>query len=130
VSFKTIAFVGAVLALYPLALVWRRLRFSTSRKPTATRPEWPRQQLAESGPSKLVRKLDAFLPAGINCLAIAIAARWITNFARVPTTMFIGVSFDSNKHFHSHAWLVSSNRIITGGPLSPQFKVIWTSDTL
>jgi hypothetical protein len=62
-----------------------------------------------------VQTAARFVPAA-TCLTQAVAASWMLARAGERSTLHIGVRSDPGKTLEAHAWLISQNVLITGGP--------------
>jgi hypothetical protein len=66
-----------------------------------------------------------YTPWQSKCLVQGLAVRTFLRFFRIPSVFYIGVMYDNNNSFLSHAWISSYNTTIVGGDSSfEQFKVI------
>lgn len=64
------------------------------------------------------------VPWESRCLAQAISAWWMLSRRGIAGTVYFGVVHDPGKRFGAHAWLRCGSRIVTGGPVHEQFRVL------
>jgi len=77
---------------------------------------------------RTVRATAAITPWNAVCLPQAIAAAALLRMARVPYAVYFGLAkdgYDPRKDpMRAHAWLQAGERIVTGGPLDPEYHVV------
>lgn len=76
--------------------------------------------------SRAVTVMARYLPGKLVCLPQALAARRMLVRRGYPSEMYLGVRYDENGKFEAHAWLRSTQTIVTGGEISPQFVPLVT----
>jgi hypothetical protein len=64
--------------------------------------------------ARAIDRATRFLP-GARCLARGVAAECLLRREGRPATLTVGVRFDEDRRFHSHAWVESDGVIVTGG---------------
>lgn len=70
-----------------------------------------------------LRRLSPRLPWTCNCLAQAIAARWMLKRRGVGSTLYLGVRKDGSL-LAAHAWLRVGRLIVTGGEARAGFTTV------
>lgn len=58
------------------------------------------------------------------CLVQAIAAKWMLQRRRLPSTLYLGVAKDKDAPLQAHAWLRCQGSILTGASGHQRFTVI------
>lgn len=86
-----------------------------------------------SVPSLIVRRIEwvlrrtsLYTPWRSNCLARAIAGRFMLRRRSITSTLYFGVAKDETGEFEAHAWLSSGGKIVTGGAEANRFAVVAT----
>lgn len=68
--------------------------------------------------SEAIHRVSPYLPWTCNCLAKAIAGKAMLKLRKIPSTLYLGVAKEDNKHqLIAHAWLRCGNQILTGKPI-------------
>lgn len=70
--------------------------------------------------------MSRYVPWDSACLAQAIAAKWMLQKRRLPSTLYLGVAYDENKKMLAHAWLRCGEVYVTGAPQHKRFTVVAT----
>ena len=73
-----------------------------------------------------VRTLGRRLPWMSQCLVQSVAATWMLQRRRVPSTLYFGLAKDPESHLKAHAWVRSGSRILTGAKGHRDFSVVAT----
>lgn len=98
---------------------YRRLERLLARFPRrVTRDRRPRRGLAAAYSAQVgwaVTAAARFVPCA-TCLTQAVAARWLLARMGRPAQLSIGVAPRPEGGIEAHAWLISEDRIVTGGP--------------
>ena len=71
-----------------------------------------------------VRALGHRLPWMSQCLVQAVAATWMLQRRRTPSTLYLGVAKDANGHVNVHAWVRSGAKVVTGTERHQEFRVV------
>jgi Transglutaminase-like superfamily len=66
------------------------------------------------------------IPWTSQCLVQALAAKWMLQRRRIPSTMYFGIAKDATGQLIAHAWLRSGSQILTGSQGRQQFTVVAT----
>ena len=72
---------------------------------------------------RMLRKASRHTPWESNCLAQALAGRWMLERRELPTTLYLGVAKDP-RDLTAHAWLRCRGQTVVGGPESGVFTPI------
>lgn len=64
-----------------------------------------------------------YTPWRSNCLARAIAAKIMLRRRKIASTLYLGLKKNADR-LEAHAWLRAGEKIVTGGTIKSQFKVI------
>jgi hypothetical protein len=59
-------------------------------------------------------------------LVQALAAKWMLQHRRIPSTMYFGVAKDATGQLRAHAWLRSGSQVLTGSEGCQEFTVVAT----
>lgn len=73
-----------------------------------------------------VTTMSRYVPWDSACLAQAVAAKWMLQKRRLPSTLYLGVTYDENKKMLAHAWLRCGQVYVTGAPQHRRFTVVAT----
>ena len=73
-----------------------------------------------------VRTLGRRLPWMSQCLVQAVAATWMLQRRRIPSTLYFGLAKDPESHLKAHAWVRSGARILTGAKGHRDYSVVAT----
>jgi hypothetical protein len=73
-----------------------------------------------------VRELGRRLPWMSQCLVQAVAATWMLQRRRIPSTLYFGVAKDSGKQIKAHAWVRCGTLVLSGAGGLDQYKVVAT----
>lgn len=84
------------------------------QRATATRIGWA------------VRALGRRLPWMSQCLVQAVAATWMLQRRRIPSTLYFGLSKDTDGELKAHAWVRSGTQVLTGAKGRHGFTVVAT----
>lgn len=76
-----------------------------------------------------VQGLGQRLPWMSQCLVQALAATWMLQRRRIPSTFYFGLAKDPSKQLKAHAWVRSGTLVLTGAQVRDQFKVVATFAT-
>jgi hypothetical protein len=76
-----------------------------------------------------VRGLAQRLPWMKQCLVQAVAATWMLQRRRIPSTLYFGLAKDPSKQLKAHAWVRCGTLVLTGAHGRNQFKVVATFAT-
>lgn len=71
-----------------------------------------------------VRRTSHYTPWRSNCLAKAIAAKYMLRRRRISNTLYMGMAKNPQGEFEAHAWLRSGETIITGGSHLERYAVV------
>jgi hypothetical protein len=71
-----------------------------------------------------VRRTSHYTPWRSNCLAKAIAGKYMLRRRRISNTLYMGVIKNSQGEFEAHAWLRSGETIITGGSHLERYAIV------
>jgi hypothetical protein len=115
---------GAVLTI-PFRTIAARLGMTHTKahRDLSASQEALAQQISWS-----VRALARYTPWDSNCLAQAIAARFMLRRRGIPCTLFLGVAKATFQpaRLEAHAWVTCGNTVLTGAPGHERFTVIAT----
>ena len=73
-----------------------------------------------------VRGNAQHLPLMKQCLVQAVAATWMLQRRRIPSTIYFGLAKDPSKQLKAHAWVRSGTLVLTGAQGRDQYKVVAT----
>lgn len=73
-----------------------------------------------------VRTLGRRLPWMSQCLVQAVAATWMLQRRRIPSTLYFGLAKDPEAGLKAHAWVRSGAKILTGAKGHEEFRVVAT----
>ena len=73
-----------------------------------------------------VRTLGRRLPWMSQCLVQAVAATWMLQHRRIPSTLYFGLAKDSDGKLQAHAWVRSGEKILTGAQGHHDYRVVAT----
>jgi hypothetical protein len=105
-----------------------RSDFRTARRTSGR--EW--RLLVEAGVLLGVARLAVWfvpfrrLPWMSQCLVQAVAATWMLQRRRIPSTLYFGLAKDSDGKLIAHAWVRSGERILTGAKGHHDYRVVAT----
>lgn len=71
-----------------------------------------------------VRRTSLYTPWRSNCLAQAIAAKYMLRRRRISNTLYMGMAKNPQGEFEAHAWLRSGETIITGGSDLERYAIL------
>lgn len=66
------------------------------------------------------------MPGTSQCLVQALAAKWMLQRRRIPSTMYFGMAKDDEGQHTAHAWLRSGAQVLTGAQGRHHFTVVAT----
>ena len=66
------------------------------------------------------------VPGTRQCLVQGLAAKWMLQRRRIPSTLYFGVAKDPKGSLKAHAWLRSGTQMVTGAEGRNQYAVIAT----
>jgi hypothetical protein len=85
---------------------------------------------AQRGPAArigwAVQGLGTRLPWMSQCLVQALAATWMLQRRRIPSTLYFGLAKDDSGELNAHAWVRSGARVLTGAQGRDTFTVVAT----
>jgi len=84
------------------------------------------QQTAVAPVGWAVRELGRRLPWMSQCLVQAVAATWMLQRRRIPSTLYFGVAKESDGDLKAHAWVRSGTQVLTGAHGRQDFTVVAT----
>jgi hypothetical protein len=73
-----------------------------------------------------VRTLGRRLPWMSQCLVQAVAATWMLQRRRIPSTLYFGMAKDSDGKLTAHAWVRCGTQVLTGAKGRHEFTVVAT----
>lgn len=73
-----------------------------------------------------VRTLGRRLPGMSQCLVQAVAATWMLQRRRIPSTLYFGMARDSSGKVTAHAWVRCGTQVLTGAKKRHEFTVVAT----
>ena len=73
-----------------------------------------------------VRALGRRLPWMSQCLVQAVAATWMLQRRRIPSTLYFGLAKDTGGELKAHAWVRSGTKVLTGAKGRHAFTVVAT----
>jgi hypothetical protein len=73
-----------------------------------------------------VRGLGQHLPFMSQCLVQAVAATWMLQRRRIPSTLYFGVAREDDGEVKAHAWVRSGTQVLTGATGRQDFTVVAT----
>lgn len=73
-----------------------------------------------------VRALGRRLPWMSQCLVQAVAATWMLQRRRIPSTLYFGLAKDTGGELQAHAWVRSGTQVLTGAKGRHAFTVVAT----
>ena len=73
-----------------------------------------------------VQGLGNRLPWMSQCLVQALAATWMLQRRRIPSTLYFGVAKDDGRELKAHAWVRSGTQVLTGSQGWDTFTVVAT----
>ncbi len=71
-----------------------------------------------------IRRTGVYTPWRSNCLAKAIAGRFMLRRRRIPSTIYFGMAKDDAGQFQAHAWLSCGETSLIGGAEAERFAVV------
>ena len=73
-----------------------------------------------------VEALGRRLPWMSQCLVQAVAATWMLQRRRIPSTLYFGLAKDTGGELQAHAWVRSGTQVLTGAKERHAFTVVAT----
>lgn len=73
-----------------------------------------------------VRTLGRRLPRMSQCLVQSVAATWMLQRRRIPSTLYFGLAKDGEGQIKAHAWVRSGAKILTGAKGHQDYRVVAT----
>jgi len=73
-----------------------------------------------------VQGLGRRLPWMSQCLVQAVAATWMLQRRRIPSTLYFGLAKDVSGQLEAHAWVRSGTQVLTGARGRDAFTVVAT----
>lgn len=73
-----------------------------------------------------IQAISSRLPSTRQCLVQGLAAKWMLQRRRIPSTLYFGVAKDSAGNLLAHAWLRSGSQMVTGAEGRKQYAVVAT----
>jgi len=73
-----------------------------------------------------VRGLGRRLPWMSQCLVQAVAATWMLQRRRIPSTLYFGLAKDPDAHLKAHAWVRCGTGVLTGNEGRDGYTVVAT----
>ena len=73
-----------------------------------------------------IQAISSRLPGTRQCLVQGLAAKWILQRRRIPSTLYFGVTKDTKGNLKAHAWLRSGSQMVTGTEGRKQYSVVAT----
>ncbi len=73
-----------------------------------------------------VPALGRRLPWMSQCLVQAVAATWMLQRRRIPSTLYFGLAKDTGGELQAHAWVRSGTQVLTGAKGRHAFTVVAT----
>lgn len=73
-----------------------------------------------------IHAISSRLPGTRQCLVQGLAAKWMLQRRRIPSTLYFGVAKDPQGNLKAHAWLRSGSQMVTGAEGRKQFTVVAT----
>ena len=107
----------------PFRHLAKRLGKKMGESPTS---ETERQHSEASLIGWAVRGLAQRLPWMKQCLVQAVAATWMLQRRRIPSTLYFGLAKDPNNQLKAHAWVRSGTLVLTGAQGRDHYKVVAT----
>jgi len=71
-----------------------------------------------------IRVVSRATPWQSNCLAQALAGKWMLHRRRIASTLYLGVAKDAQGRLEAHAWLRSGDSILTGGSDLERYAIV------
>ena len=71
-----------------------------------------------------IQAISCRLPGTRQCLVQGLAAKWMLQRRRIPSTLYFGVAKDSAGNLLAHAWLRSGSQMVTGAEGRKQYAVV------
>lgn len=73
-----------------------------------------------------IRGLGEHLPRTSQCLVQALAATWMLQRRRIPSTLYFGLAKNPDGELKAHAWVRSGTQVLTGAKGRHDFTVVAT----
>lgn len=73
-----------------------------------------------------VRRIACHTPWRSNCLAKAVAGRFMLRRRQIASTLYFGMIKDSEGRLAAHAWLKSGDVVLTGGSNLDRYTIVAT----
>jgi hypothetical protein len=129
-EWQLLAEAGVLLGIARLA-VWfvpfRRLAAHLGDEMVESPPVDTEEQRAAALPiGWAVRTLGRRLPWMSQCLVQAVAATWMLQHRRIPSTLYFGLAKESDGKLKAHAWVRSGEKILTGAKGHHDYRVVAT----
>jgi hypothetical protein len=86
-------------------------------------PDLPRDIVAVAA---AIQRASRHTPWRSNCLAQAIAGKWMLRRRHVSTRLCFGVGKDARRRFDAHAWLQVGSTTILGGHAAGRYAIVGT----
>lgn len=71
-----------------------------------------------------LRRVSCHTPWRSNCLAKAVAGRFMLRRRRIANTLYFGMIKNSEGEISAHAWLCSGDTILTGGSNLDRYTIV------
>lgn len=108
-----------------LTLPFQRIMRALGQTTQAPAPQPAPQTLPELRQiAWAIHTISSRTPWHSNCLAQALAGQIMLRRRGMASTLYLGVQNDGTAGFTAHAWLRSSDLIVTGGGQLERYKVI------
>ncbi len=72
----------------------------------------------------IINKTSQYTPWDSNCLAKAVAGRFMLKRRKISGTVYFGMAKDSEGELEAHAWLRSGNKVLTGDTNLDQYAIV------
>jgi hypothetical protein len=86
----------------------------------------PAQSGTAASIGRFVQGLGERLPGMRKCLVQALAASWMLQRRRIPSTLYFGVAKDAEADLQAHAWVRVGTQVLTGARERHDFTVVAT----
>lgn len=121
------AVVLAVARLAIAAFPFRRIAGALGQRPDGTPRQSDVAKLAQQERvAWALERIRRRVPWSGNCLAQALAGKFMLRRRGIPGTLYLGVAKEGRTQLEAHAWLCSGDAVVAGGEGLERFAVIGT----
>lgn len=109
-----------------ITLPFRWVAKALTRKTPENEFEMPQKLVVKT--AWAISRTSLYTPWKSNCLAKAIAGKYMLRRRRISNTLYLGVAKDEIGEFEAHAWLKCGETIITGGNQLDRYAIVAVFD--